>query len=479
MLNNLSNFFNIIKERRTKKTLEPSDLIAIGTRQSKSLGDYKPTAIQFSDLQEQLGGDINLAVTRTSGPATFIDGVLNIPDYNDADPKVYRAKIAMQTIDWAGYGYLYNWYAVSDARNLANPTGGTGLTAPNQWRVPTYSTDWLALGTFAGGTSVAGGKLKSKVTSSPSSFSGWFPGGQGTDNYNFNAVPGGYRALPGYYGGLSGTNIFWTLDSFRMLLSSANSELLSESAFSNSSKSSGYSVRLVREATASELLLNDGDTSEDTGSLDPYIGNNGTEHVTVKIGTQIWLAQNLRETLYNNSDPLFNASILGGDDSAFTWETRGFTERDAWTAYSSQNGTVDWDPTTITTFYNDVLENTLDVSPGQPTWFSNSDANGPFYMLNRNRWNKTHIKITPGYDVSDYPTINERSLLIERAVEGDSDIKFRPIKRTDLGILTIENLNNYNDLLGASISYIYVEILEYTPAYYGSGLSVGVGVSNL
>jgi hypothetical protein len=56
MLNNLTNFFNLIKGRMIKTQLEDSDLIAIGTRQSLALGDYKPTAILFSDLQAQLGG---------------------------------------------------------------------------------------------------------------------------------------------------------------------------------------------------------------------------------------------------------------------------------------------------------------------------------------------------------------------------------------------------------------------------------------
>jgi hypothetical protein len=56
MLNNITNFFNLIKGRRIKTQLEDTDLIAVGTKQSPALGDYKPTAIQFSDLQAQLGG---------------------------------------------------------------------------------------------------------------------------------------------------------------------------------------------------------------------------------------------------------------------------------------------------------------------------------------------------------------------------------------------------------------------------------------
>ena len=54
MLNNLTNFFNLIKGRFIKSTLEADDLIAVGTKQSPALGDYKPTAIKFEDLSNQI-----------------------------------------------------------------------------------------------------------------------------------------------------------------------------------------------------------------------------------------------------------------------------------------------------------------------------------------------------------------------------------------------------------------------------------------
>jgi|688.fasta_scaffold184063_2 hypothetical protein len=62
MLNNLTNFFNIIVSKRIKTQLAPSDLIAIGTKQSLAFGHYTPTAIQFSNLQTQLGGLQTVAV---------------------------------------------------------------------------------------------------------------------------------------------------------------------------------------------------------------------------------------------------------------------------------------------------------------------------------------------------------------------------------------------------------------------------------
>lgn len=77
MLNNLTNFFNIITSRMVKTVLEPNDLIAIGTRDAKYGGNYKPTAIKFSDLQDQVGGYksyiVSLGQDGTSDPYVWIE----------------------------------------------------------------------------------------------------------------------------------------------------------------------------------------------------------------------------------------------------------------------------------------------------------------------------------------------------------------------------------------------------------------------
>lgn len=69
MLNNLSNFLNIIGLGRIKKKLEPSDIIAIGTKQSSKLGDYKPTAILYEDLEAQLLAAVPVVPTPTPTPS--------------------------------------------------------------------------------------------------------------------------------------------------------------------------------------------------------------------------------------------------------------------------------------------------------------------------------------------------------------------------------------------------------------------------
>jgi len=404
--------------------------------------------------------------------------------------KTYRARLTAGEIDWLGYGFLYNWFAVDDARGLANPDGGTGLVAPNLWRVPS-NTDWDTLSTFAGGSSVAGGKLKSNLNGTSPNYYGWVNNGGGTNDYNFNALPGGYRSKYGGFDYVGYDGRFWSSTQF-MDTGDANISVIS--AFSNdlglysSIKGNGLSVRLVREATAGELLLNDGDTS-DTSSLDPYTGNNGTIYVTVKIGTQIWLSQNLRETLYNNSDAIFNAAInvpFGGDGSNATWLEKANIPEGAWTvSYYGSGNLLPYLPETVELIYTDVLENTLDVPVN---WKSKLDGTNVYYeaqLATARAWYPTHIKLTPGYDVSEYDnsftSLVQKNLIVKRAVTAETNMDFFPVTISATGALTIEPLNNYSDLPGSPDSSVYVEILEYQPEsyYYSGALAEGIGVSNL
>jgi len=68
------------------------------------------------------------------------------------------------------YGKLYAW---NDAKN-ACPAG---------WHLPT-DAEWAKLGNYVGDQETAGGKLKSTI--------GWNNNGNGTDEYGFSALPGGF-----------------------------------------------------------------------------------------------------------------------------------------------------------------------------------------------------------------------------------------------------------------------------------------------
>jgi hypothetical protein len=440
----------------------------------------------------------------TGGGSITVNGIDNVTNLNiepgtayydgtsvtvTIDPypgyRVYRAKIANEEFYWPGYGYLYNFYALGA---LSNPDGGTGLTAPNEWRV-SDNTDWPTLITFLGGVSPAGGILKSKLTSTAYPFYGWLNSSQGTDDFNFNALPGSARNELGDYNALIGERgYFWTTQS----VGTPGVAYLFDNTISVNSfvadKRIGYSVRLVREATAGELLLPDGTTS-DSLLLPTYTGNDGTIYKTVKIGTQVWLAQNLRETQYNNGNPILALGLInGGDSSNAAWLNAGNTNTGANTTYSYQGGTqVAYGPFTTLTFYNDVLENTFETDL---IWVFSDEVYGPLYNVSiggiTRTWNKTHIKVTSAWENNDSglsvldSILTEKSLIVKAADEGSYFINFFPFKRTVSGTASPENLNNYSST-GSNKSYVYVEIIEYgsVSPYYYSELFSGIGISNL
>jgi uncharacterized protein (TIGR02145 family) len=81
------------------------------------------------------------------------------------------------------YGILYNWYALSDSRNVA----------PSGWRVAT-TDDWNTLINYLGGPDVAGGKLKEAGSSH------WIDENSGASNsVNFCALPAGLRDNQGNF----------------------------------------------------------------------------------------------------------------------------------------------------------------------------------------------------------------------------------------------------------------------------------------
>jgi len=89
------------------------------------------------------------------------------------------------------YGKLYNWFAIIDSRGLA-PVG---------WHMPS-DKEWTELSTTLGGQSNAGIKLKSK--------SGWFNGGNGTNESGFNGLPGGRRIDEGLFQDPNKEGYWWS-----------------------------------------------------------------------------------------------------------------------------------------------------------------------------------------------------------------------------------------------------------------------------
>ncbi len=106
------------------------------------------------------------------------------------------------------YDRLYDWAtamaldascnSVSCAGQIGNPHRGI---CPQGWHIPS-GDDWSTLIDYAGGYSEAGGKLKAT--------SGWNENGNGTDEYGFSALPGGYGYSDGYFYDVGDFGIWWS-----------------------------------------------------------------------------------------------------------------------------------------------------------------------------------------------------------------------------------------------------------------------------
>ena len=137
------------------------------------------------------------------------------------------------------YGSLYNWYAVTDSRNIA----------PEGWHVPS-DAEWTTLTTYLGGESVAGGKMKETGTTHWTS-----PNTGATNESGFAALPGGYRSDgdggPGYFGGEGNYAYFWSSPEYLMSYALGRVLLNNDSGIYGSNYNNlerdGYSVRLVRD----------------------------------------------------------------------------------------------------------------------------------------------------------------------------------------------------------------------------------------
>lgn len=127
------------------------------------------------------------------------------------------------------YGKLYNWYAVSNSKNVC----------PSGWHVPS-DAEWSTLVNFLGGESVAGGKMKATTV--------WdSPNTGATNSSGFKGIPGGYRAE--FFSNIGGEALFWTSDNFsssvtiNVLLNTFSSEALRNGSL----KYVGGSVRCVKD----------------------------------------------------------------------------------------------------------------------------------------------------------------------------------------------------------------------------------------
>ena len=248
----------------------------------------------------------------------------------------------------AKYGRLYEWSAAMEA-------------CPSGWHLPD-TAEWRTLLDAAGGDSIAGTMLKST--------SGWNSDGNGTDDFGFTVLPAGGWVNKMFEGEAAG---FWSSVGYgnyaaaiRLLADTFAVRLISGRTYV------GHSVRCVKgsatapkSSSSSENVILSGDSHEGSSSSSVTLATpcktetednceygtltdsrDGQTYKTVKIGNQVWMAENLNYAytgvLYNNSGYTSDSTswCFGNDpancikygrlytwaaamDSVGTWSTNG------------------------------------------------------------------------------------------------------------------------------------------------------------
>jgi len=216
--------------------------------------------------------------------------------YVGSKNSLYNFRNYQHIIPNGGYGRLYNNYAIHDSRNIA----------PSGWHVPT-AAELSTLISTVGGSSVAGGNLKEVGTTH------WLtPNTSATDSYGFSGVGSGYRLYNGVFNyirsyGLYGTTTYYGLELYYNLASIGSGD--------GGNGNTGLSVRLIKDNSTNDGIMTD---------------NSGYTYKTVKIGSQVWMASNLRGTKYRNGNDIPVVTDNSTWASLSTGACCSYSNNDAW-----------------------------------------------------------------------------------------------------------------------------------------------------
>ena len=129
------------------------------------------------------------------------------------------------------YGVLYQWEAAKSA-------------CPNGWHLPT-DAEWTKLKQFLNNDGHSGNEGAALKT-----LSGWENGGEGSDNYGFSALPGGFCSIYGYFSDFGKTGSWWSATESSSGYAYARSLNYDNSTMHRGDgyyKPDGLSVRCVRD----------------------------------------------------------------------------------------------------------------------------------------------------------------------------------------------------------------------------------------
>ncbi|MBN2806402.1 MAG: hypothetical protein JXR22_07065 [Prolixibacteraceae bacterium] len=211
---------------------------------------------------------------------------------------------AKTTQNFQTYGALYNWQA--------------SLTAcPEGWHLPD-DDEWKQLEMYigmnqnvtdnSGWRGIDEGK-KLKATN------GWHENGNGTDDYGFSALPGGSRFSSGYFNTAGEYGSWWSATEF------GSNSWFRHLRYNYSDvyrydyiRENGFSVRCIEGDPLG------GNTGGEVSFGSITDSRDGQSYKTVKIGNQVWMAENLRATHVNLvTDDNQWSNLLNNGTPAYCW----------------------------------------------------------------------------------------------------------------------------------------------------------------
>ncbi len=237
----------------TLTSLEASRIYYYRAYATNGVGTYYGDVFSFTT--NSVDGSGNEYPSVTIGTQIWMGENLNTDKYNDGTPIPNVTDITA----WLGlttgaycdydntpsnsttYGKLYNWYAVTDSKNVC----------PLGWHIPS-DAEWLTLerfinddltldGTMTGYRGMGGWKLKS--------VSGWYSNSGGTDDFGFTGLPGGGRdGGSGAFGNITKIGGWWSTTQATITNAWFRTLNYTESGSGrlSANKKGGYSVRCIK-----------------------------------------------------------------------------------------------------------------------------------------------------------------------------------------------------------------------------------------
>ena len=203
-------------------------------------GSIQPSSSSSSLAHIGKGNDISNYRTVVIGTQTWMAENL---DYVVEGSKCYGNNPA----NCEKYGSLYNWSTAMGFASSCNESSCSSQIqskhrgiCPSGWHIPSEA-EWDILMDYVGGSSTAGTKLKAT--------SGWNENGNGTDEYGFSALPGGYGSSSGGFDIVGSYGYWWSATedlaygAYNRYMGYCNDDVYRDYI----NKSSLYSVRCVQD----------------------------------------------------------------------------------------------------------------------------------------------------------------------------------------------------------------------------------------